>query len=60
MALERSTMINMYHVDIQLLFQPDLLIKKVHVSLSQNLSARKITWYDGIFISKLNVSEIRV
>ena len=54
MALERSTMINMYHVDIQLLFQLDLLIKKVHVSLSQNLSARKITWYDNIYMDNLN------
>lgn len=51
MALERS-MINMYHVDIQLL--TGFINQKVRFSVIKNLSARKITWYDNICIDNLN------
>ena len=39
--------------------QEILLEVKYDLVLLQNLSARNITWYDDIFINKLNVNEIR-
>ena len=47
-------------LNVKLLFYLGLLKVRFMFSLLQKFSATKVTWYNDIFISKLNASQVRV